>query len=428
MMTVAVAPAKVKELAKAINLGDTSAIEDATQDIAGSSYDQGVADADLPTDPPGGDKLKKIASFAPLLATLAAGISDSTSVDDVAVGIASSAYTSAVLDSCVANGRQFEIVPDDGACEICLAGAGTFDLESGADAPPFHPGCGCSIQPAQDDSNTDDEGSSQRMRRSSLDISMAKAFPSLVRAITESERRRGSTTERRGSPVWAADDAQALQCARDDVSRILSAADPQTQVAQSSDDQTIDIPAGNVVNGVADGTRAQYRSGARVSGKNLARLQKAYALLHAAAHDHPIGPHDSTQDDGTQLAPGNSPIQSEDGTGSRAKRAKDKYSADQLQALHKAGKALKSPKDGHILLPVADHEDIKNAVTTVGLVTHISKAKARKHIAKGAKALGADYLIPDNWNADGTLKPGKRWKNRDPFGRRLGIPFIKGAS
>jgi len=418
--------------------------------IADAAYDDGVDAADMDQDPPAGDKLAKLGSFAALVATLAGGIADSTSVDDVAIGIANSAAATGQMDTYAANGiTQYNFVPEEGADQVCLdAGdGGPYDVGGGDSYPPLHTNCGCTIEPVTDDTssdNTDDGGNDQRMRRSDLDIDMARAFPALVRAITESERRRGPTTlgahtrrwsEHRGSPVLPKAHHDSLHVALDHVQAILAQQDPQTQVAQSTDDPTADYPAlhgpgsnttADGTNGLGDGT-GSTRSGKVLSSANEQLLKDAYAKL-AAVHTNAHSGSSTGNDDGTGLSPGDSPIQAQDGTGSRAKRSADKYTDAQLQNLHKQGKALKSPKDGHILLPVADHEDIKNAVTTVGLVTHVSKAKARKHIIKGAKALGADYLIPDHWAADGTLKPGKRWKNREPFGRPLGIPFIEGAS
>jgi len=226
---------------------------------------------------------------------------------------------------------------------------------------------------------------------------------------------------------------QSLTCAIADVDAILAQQTAQTQVADSTDDPTKDkgtsVPSSSSLSdgtGTVTNPRAR-RSGRVVSKANAEKLtaaRKLLALVHSAATQ--------TQDvaDGTGISPGNNPagIGAPDGTGSRSKRAAAKYTADQLKQLHAAGKALKSPKDGHVLLPIADAEDLKNAISTAALVTHVSKQKARVHIQKQAKKLGLSFMIPDNWTKSGELSIGARWKNREPFGRRLGIPFIEGAS
>ena len=53
--------------------------------------------------------------------------------------------------------------------------------------------------------------------------------------------------------------------------------------------------------------------------------------------------------------------------------------------------------------PVADAEDLDNAIHAVGRggADHDS---IRAHIIKRAAALGLSSKIPDNWNADGSLK------------------------
>ena len=81
-----------------------------------------------------------------------------------------------------------------------------------------------------------------------------------------------------------------------------------------------------------------------------------------------------------------------------------KYSAEEMQAHLKAGKAMANP-NGDPSYPVADLDDIKKAVKAVGRGSADHDA-IRLHIIKGATALGAEALalIPDNWNSDGSLK------------------------
>jgi HK97 family phage prohead protease len=78
-----------------------------------------------------------------------------------------------------------------------------------------------------------------------------------------------------------------------------------------------------------------------------------------------------------------------------------KYSSDDLKDLAKSGKAMKNP-DGDPSYPVADEADVKAAIKAVGRGSADHDA-IRAHIMKGAKALGLSDLIPDNWNADGSL-------------------------
>lgn len=54
--------------------------------------------------------------------------------------------------------------------------------------------------------------------------------------------------------------------------------------------------------------------------------------------------------------------------------------------------------------PIADAEDLDNAIHAVGRGTQNSHNAIRKHIIARAKALGKSSEIPDNWNSDGSLK------------------------
>ncbi len=88
-----------------------------------------------------------------------------------------------------------------------------------------------------------------------------------------------------------------------------------------------------------------------------------------------------------------------------------KYSADDMKDLLAKGKAMKNAT-GDPSYPVADKEDIEKAIHAVGRgkATHDA---IRKHIIAGAKALKLTDLIPDNWNADGTVATAK---SDDPDG------------
>lgn len=74
-----------------------------------------------------------------------------------------------------------------------------------------------------------------------------------------------------------------------------------------------------------------------------------------------------------------------------------KYSEKQRQKM--AGK--EAMPDGSY--PIADAEDLDNAIHAVGRGTNNSHNTIRRHIIARAKALGLSSRIPDNWGADGSL-------------------------
>lgn len=81
---------------------------------------------------------------------------------------------------------------------------------------------------------------------------------------------------------------------------------------------------------------------------------------------------------------------------------KAKYSAEQLRALYKQGHAMKGP-NGQIDYPIADEEDLHNAIHAVGR-GGASHDKIRRYIKRRAKALGHADLIPDTWTSAGASK------------------------
>lgn len=71
----------------------------------------------------------------------------------------------------------------------------------------------------------------------------------------------------------------------------------------------------------------------------------------------------------------------------------------------------KAAKNGQAMpggrFPIRNRADLQNAIRAVGRVrpnTEEARAKVRRFIIKRARALGATDLIPDTWNADGSLK------------------------
>ena len=87
---------------------------------------------------------------------------------------------------------------------------------------------------------------------------------------------------------------------------------------------------------------------------------------------------------------------------------KAKYGADDRRDMADSGQAM---DDGSY--PVADRADLGRAIKAVGR-GGADHDKIRRHIIARAKALGASAEIPDNWNADGSLKgPVEKEKNVD---------------
>lgn len=78
--------------------------------------------------------------------------------------------------------------------------------------------------------------------------------------------------------------------------------------------------------------------------------------------------------------------------------AKAKYDADDLKRMAANGQAMDDES-----YPIADKEDLGRAVRAVGR-GGTSHDAIRRHIITRAKSLGASSEIPDNWNADGSLK------------------------
>lgn len=78
-----------------------------------------------------------------------------------------------------------------------------------------------------------------------------------------------------------------------------------------------------------------------------------------------------------------------------------KYSSEQLDNMLSKGEAFKNA-NGEPSYPIGDEEDLKNAIHAVGRAGADHDA-VRKYIIGRAKALELSDLIPDNWNADGSL-------------------------
>ena len=106
--------------------------------------------------------------------------------------------------------------------------------------------------------------------------------------------------------------------------------------------------------------------------------------------------HDYFAADGTQLQP--LPGQGVTDRSPAPVLNADKYDADDRKRMASSGQAM---DDGSY--PIADAEDLDNAIHAVGRGGADHDA-IRSHIIKRADALGLSSHIPDNWNADGSLK------------------------
>lgn len=89
------------------------------------------------------------------------------------------------------------------------------------------------------------------------------------------------------------------------------------------------------------------------------------------------------------------------GAGMAQVQARAKYNADQMKAMAAKGQAMKNAS-GAPSYPIADEEDLSNAIHAVGRGGSSHNA-IRKHIISRAKALGLSSRIPDNWNPDGSM-------------------------
>jgi hypothetical protein len=87
-----------------------------------------------------------------------------------------------------------------------------------------------------------------------------------------------------------------------------------------------------------------------------------------------------------------------------------KYNAGQLASMAKSGQAMKNPK-GDPSYPIADKEDLSNAISAVGRGSGDHDA-IRKHIQKRAAALNLSDMIPDSWSSSGASSGAK--KSADP--------------
>lgn len=78
------------------------------------------------------------------------------------------------------------------------------------------------------------------------------------------------------------------------------------------------------------------------------------------------------------------------------------YTAAQKRAMAAKGQAMVND-DGSISYPIKSKSDLRKAIRAVGR-GGADHDKIRAHVIARAKALGLSSMIPDTWNADGSLK------------------------
>jgi hypothetical protein len=88
------------------------------------------------------------------------------------------------------------------------------------------------------------------------------------------------------------------------------------------------------------------------------------------------------------------------------------YSAQEKRDALAAGQAMKNP-DGDPAYTIKTKSDLRKAIKAVGRGGADHDA-IRKHVIKRAKALGLEAMVPENWNADGTLKGDAKKADADP--------------
>jgi hypothetical protein len=130
-----------------------------------------------------------------------------------------------------------------------------------------------------------------------------------------------------------------------------------------------------------------------LSAKSGARNSTADQVHIQAIYDHALalgaGPVDDTG--------------AEEGVlGGKGLTIKAKYTADQLRTMLANGEAYKNGQ-GEPSYPIADREDLANAIHAVGRSGSDHDA-IRAYIIRRAKALDASSEIPDNWGSDGSMK------------------------
>jgi HK97 family phage prohead protease len=100
-----------------------------------------------------------------------------------------------------------------------------------------------------------------------------------------------------------------------------------------------------------------------------------------------------------------------------ALESRAKYDAHEIDAMGAKGEAFKN-SDGSYSFPIADAEDVRNAVRATGRSGSDHNA-VRAYIIKRARQLGALDAIPSTWNSDGSLSGSRALANELGFDVRL---------
>lgn len=103
-----------------------------------------------------------------------------------------------------------------------------------------------------------------------------------------------------------------------------------------------------------------------------------------------------------------------------------KYTQSEIDDMGAKGEAFGPDDDGHYSYPVGDVADLKNAIKAVGRGNADHDA-IRKYIAGRAKSLDETDLIPDNWNADGSLKDESKKMSRSVEWRMRRAKELRGS-
>ena len=99
-----------------------------------------------------------------------------------------------------------------------------------------------------------------------------------------------------------------------------------------------------------------------------------------------------------------------------------KYSAEQLRQMLARGQAMRNPS-GDPSYPIGDEEDLQNAIHAVGL-GGASNNSIRRYIMGRAKAMGKTSMIPDTWQADGSLAATRGQLPPIPYTRAFALEDI----
>lgn len=166
-------------------------------------------------------------------------------------------------------------------------------------------------------------------------------------------------------------------------------------VLKADDELELDPAVADAIQKEADGEAELLKQLADSDVDAARSTVAAFRLLKAHADELPEAVRKAMD---AMCDPGDLPDEDEEQQVAKAAAEYDqickaKYSDKQRAAMAKNGQAL---PDGSY--PIADKEDLENAVHAIGRGRNNSHADIRAHIVKRAKALGATSQLPDDWN------------------------------